>query len=359
MSWETSLSTFAWIFPAGRGNAAFLRTALNHGFILDMGGGELVDPVDFIKKNFLKNLSDYPENDGNKIAQAVLSHPHSDHIRQCAFLEAGDLYPTLLTCPNEKSEQEKLSWDRIENPENDADLTETYKKLYAKRTPPFQTILYESRLSVPNLEYGIYYIAPPTCDKLHESKSSNNEYGNCTSIMLYLRHGSHTILFPGDMTPEGMQHILEERRGMQKRFTRFKSSTIPLEASWHTTTGTQPSLKSQLKSFGLTILVAPHHGLESCYSTDLYNNIKGGKPNLVILSERRKRHENDGNTDARYQSEQGAVGVNVEIDGKIEVGRRSISTKDGHHILIVFSGNGLPKVYADKDPDNLIKKLPR
>ena len=357
MGWETSLCTFAWIFPVGRGNSAFLRTALNHGFILDMGGGELVDPVAFIKTNFLKKLSDYPEKNGQKIAQAVLSHPHSDHIRQCDFLGDGDLYPTLLTCPNDKSEQEKLDWDRIENPEGDAGLTDNYKKLYARRNPPLQTILYESMRSVPNLEYGIYYVAPPTCHKLHEAKSANNDYGNSTSIMLYFRHGSHTILFPGDMTPEGMKHVLEERSGMQKRFTRFRSSTVSAESSWHTSTGTQPSLKSQLKNYGLTVLVAPHHGLESCYSTDLYGAIKGGKPNLVILSERRKRHENDGNTDARYQGEQGAVGVDVEIDGKAEKGRRSLSTKDGHHILIVFSGTGVPKVYADKEPENLLKKL--
>jgi hypothetical protein len=357
MGWETSLSTFAWIFPVGRGNAAFLRSALNHGFILDMGGGELIDPVAFIRKHFLKKLSNYPEKEGKKVAQAILSHAHSDHIRQCAHLGSGDFYPTLLTCPNEKTKDEKLDWDRIENPEGDDDQTDSYKKLYAERNPPLQTILYESKRTVPNLEYGIYYVAPPMCHKLHEAESANNEYGNSTSIMFYLRQGNHSVLFPGDMTPEGMKHVLEERLGMQKRFTRFKSSTVPAEASWHTTTGTQPSLKSQLKTHGLTILVAPHHGLESCYSTHLYDAIRRGKPNLVILSERRKRHENDGSTDARYQGEQGAVGVDVEIEGKTERNRRSLSTKDGHHILIVFSGTGLPKVYADKTPENLLKKL--
>jgi len=358
MGWETSLSSFIWVFPVGRGNCAFLRTALNHGFILDMGGGDLVDPVDFIRKKFLGKLSKYPEADGHSIAQAVLSHPHSDHIRQCESLESGDLYPTLLTCPNDKVETERLDWDRIKNPDGDADLTETYKKLYADRQPPLQTIHHKAASSLPNLEYGIYYISPPQCDVLHEAESSANEYGNCTSIMFYFRQGKHTILFPGDMTPEGMEHVLEERSGAQKRFTRFSTTNVSEEASWHESTGLQPSLKSQLQHFGLTILVAPHHGLKSCYSEHLYKAIKGEKPSLVVLSERRKKHENDGDTHPCYQSEKGAVGMDVSIDAKKEKGRRSVSTKDGHHILIVFSETGPPKVYADQDPEQLIVNLP-
>jgi hypothetical protein len=358
MAWKDSQVSFVWIFPVGRGNAAFLRSALNNGFILDMGGGEFVDPVQFVKGHFIKDLDPYS---GGKIAQAVLSHPHSDHIRQCAELADGkDCHPALLTCPNTHVTLEMLNWDRIENPQKDEGLTDTYKKLYEKRNPPLQTIRYESVRSVPNVEYGIYYVAPPTCETLHEHESENNEYGNATSIMFYYRHGSHSILFPGDMTPEGITHLLNQRPGSHKRFTRFNqaSAEAPEQATWHEATGSQPSLKHQLSTYGLTVLVAPHHGLESCYSSDLYSAIKGGKPNLVVLSERRKAHENDGSTDGRYQSEAGASGMNVEIDGELETNRRSVTTKHGHHILILFAGTGVPKVFANKEPKRLLSKLP-
>ena len=47
--------------------------------------------------------------------------------------------------------------------------------------------------------------------------------------------------------------------------------------------------------------------------------------------------------------------MSVEIDGQKE-SRYSLTTINDHHILIVFSGAGAPKVYADKDIDKLLKK---
>jgi hypothetical protein len=39
MAWKNTAASYIWIFPTGRGNSAFVRTALNHGFILDLGTG--------------------------------------------------------------------------------------------------------------------------------------------------------------------------------------------------------------------------------------------------------------------------------------------------------------------------------
>ena len=35
----------------------------------------------------------------------------------------------------------------------------------------------------------------------------------------------------------------------------------------------------------------------------------------------------------------------------------SLTTKRGHHILIVFDGSGAPKVFAEKDPEKLLERL--
>ena len=357
MSWSDSLSTHIWIFCIGRGIAAFVRTGLNQGFIIDMGRSDDFDPAGFLEETFVEKLDPYKK---NKVAQVILSHPHSDHIAQSAKLRKDEkLYPTLLTSPHDKTNDddterdERLNWDRIENPEGTEELIQTYRKLYEPRTLPLQTINFDSRRTVPNLEYGIYYVRPPICESLHET--DDNKYGNSTSIMFYLRHGSHTILFPGDMTPEGMKHVLDEEDGVEKRYTQFNTEAHEAHPEWHEKTSNQPSLKSVLANRGLSILVAPHHGLESGYSEDLYGTIRGKKPELVVISERRHRKPTDGKIHPRYQSEDGASGLTVEIDGKEEK-RRSLSTVNGQHILIVFAGTGRPRVYADKDPEKLLEK---
>src|SRR5215831_18159236 len=122
MPWETSFDTHIWVFSVGRGNTAFIRTGMNHGLIIDLNGTDF-NSAKFIKDKFLPKLTLYKN---AKIAQAVLSHPHADHINQCRELEKGNpLWPTLLTCPHNKDfndgapSREKLNWNRIKNRDGD------------------------------------------------------------------------------------------------------------------------------------------------------------------------------------------------------------------------------------------------
>jgi beta-lactamase superfamily II metal-dependent hydrolase len=355
MAWDYSFDTHVWIFSVGRGNAAFIRTGMNHGFILDMNSTEF-DVAKFIKDKFVCKLDSYKD---NKIAQAILSHPHGDHIVQCSELKKGSpLYPTLLTCPHAKdsengSPNEKVNWTRICNRDTDAENVETYKSLYSNRNLPLQTIQYAAGRNIPNLEYGLFYIRPPVCEKLHPN--DDNEYGNSTSIMFYLRHGTNSVLFPGDMTPEGMEHILNEREGLEKRYTKFDSKWAANNGTHHAKTDGQPSLRSLLQQ-GLTILVAPHHGLESCHSPALFGAIKGGRPKMVVISERRKAHEGDGSTHPNYARDICSSGLRVQIEGREEI-KGCLTTKEGHHILAVLENSGGTKVYTEKDPEKLLAVL--
>jgi beta-lactamase superfamily II metal-dependent hydrolase len=352
MSWQDSFDTHIWIFGIGRGMAAFVRTGLNHGFIIDMGCSDEFQPAEFIRENFSTKLSKYKD---FRIAQAVLSHPHRDHIQQCDQLGNGKhLHAKLLSCPNDKQTGEEFDWDRIgeDDREGSAELVQTYRDLFAKRTPGLQTIQYETNRQLGSeLEYGLYYVRPPVCDSFHPD--DDNEYGNATSIMFYLRYGINTILFTGDMTPEGMRRVLDDGKGVEKRFTIFKSSFLRDHPNWFEKTSDQPGIRTLLEEYGLSVLVAPHHGLESCYSKDLYDAIEGGKPQLVVISEKRHTRPQDGKLHARYQREDGATGLNVFVDGTRQK-RYSVSTANGHHVLIVFNGTGVPKVYLDKDPKELL-----
>lgn len=355
MSWESSLDTHVWIFNVGRGVAVFVRTGMNHGFLIDTGSSEDFSPSEFIKEYLAPFLDKY---EGHCLAQAVHSHPHSDHIAECAKLSERGYTAGLITCPHDKKgteNDERLNWKRIVNPEGTDQLIADYKSLYADRNPPLQTIKHTDKGAVPpNLEYGIYYVRPPKCEELHES--DDNAYGNATSIMFYLRYGMNSILLPGDCTPEAMQHVLEEEEGSEKRYTVFSRAITNQHPEWHCKTLDQPPLKSLLGGRGLSILLAPHHGLESGYSPELYEAIKGGKPQLVVISEKEHTSDTDGQIHEIYESEDGAFGLRVEVEGISET-HRCLKTFDGYHVLIVFSGAALPKIYAEDTAEKLLEKL--
>ena len=362
--WYQSGCTFIWIFNVGRGVAAFVRTPLNHGILVDMGMSEDFDPCGFVESHILSRLSEYAHDDGDtpyearKIAQVILSHPHADHISQCQFLNKKSFEPSLLTCPHDKDgteRPEKVNWDRIENPEGTQASVDTYRSLYKTRKPGLSTMNTTSLSLSSGLEYGLYYLRPPICEILHVD--DDNCYGNATSLVIYFRHGDSSILFPGDITPEGLAHLLSEGDGAEKRYTIFRYHSSGEQKDWYKATLQQPSLKSNLQEHGLTFLVAPHHGLESGFSETLYRSIKTGKPNLVIISEKKHTSEQDGTVDRRYDSPAGASGMRVSVEGRQE-DRRVLSTEDGFHILIALSGTGsAPRVWAEKKPERLMDIL--
>lgn len=355
--WKDKFLTHIWIFNVGRGLSVFIRTPLNQGFIYDLGASEEFSPTAFIIKYLLPHLDKYKE---HEIAQMIISHPHADHISEIEAVaeENAKLYPTLLTCPHDKEHSdfpdEKINWKRIKNPKGTEKNTDIYKNLYAgkKRQLPLQTIRYDTDRYVPNIEYGIYYVRPPELDELFPK--DDQVYGNSMSMVLYYRHGIHSLLIPGDMLPEAFKYLLEEKNGMEKRYTVFDKQESLNHSDWHYTTSNQPSLKSNLQKFGLSVLVAPHHGLKSGYSEALYNGIKNGKPDMVAISEKRHLSETDGEVDKRYQPDVDSSSLAASIEGTTQ-SCNSVSTRNGQHILIVFEGTrGSPKIFMEKNPEKLL-----
>lgn len=344
MTWDQSSDLLVWVFNVGRGNAAFMRTPMNQGIILDMASSKDFSPTQHLRNKIIGKLSPYRN---KRIAQAILSHPHTDHIAECTELE-NELHPELITCPNDKLAAEAVKWSRIKNIDGTRSLGD-YRSLFESRTPPLQTIEYtSSRRPALEFAYGIYYVRPPVCDKMH---ADDNDYGNATSIVTYVKYGSNSILFPGDVTPEAMKKILDQSDGFEKRFTIFSADETRKNTDWHRVTGTQPSLKWLLSQFDLSILVAPHHGLESCYSPDLYGAIRSGKPQLVVISEKRKTSENHGSMHQNYQCKDGSSGLYVNFSDRREF-CNSVTTKSGH-ILIRMNGNGVPRIGASQDINEL------
>jgi hypothetical protein len=341
-----NFNSYVWIFNVGRGICILIITPFKYGILIDLGSSDEFSPIEFIKNTLLPKMQQY---NGFDLGQVLLSHPHADHISDIQNLN--NLTYNYLTCPHNKSEEEYFDFSKLEMHED----LKKYIEIITPRQLPLQTLQYTSRFTSPTQsEYGIYYIKPPIIKK-NIYKDNDYKYINGASILMYYKYGNNSILIPGDILPEAFEYLLDENEGTEKRYS-ILSYTNP-NNTWHLETSNQPSLSKQLKNHGLSVLVAQHHGLESGYCTKLYECIKEGKPKIVMISEKRHLSESDGKVDNRYQSKDGAIGHDAIIDGLLVKDNFSLSTRNGHHYLIVFSPDAIMKIYGDRDPNNLISKL--
>ena len=351
--WYKRFLTYIWVFNTGRGLSVCIRLPNNTGIMYDLGSNEDFSPAKYIKEHIAPRLARFKK---QSVSQCIISHPHADHISEIGEIESSknELYPALLTCPNDKDTDEAVDFDRFINDDN-RELIAKYRDTYKSRNPPLQSLPDSIGCNVPNVEYGLYYMKPPMVDEIYPK--DNQKYINGLSLIFYLRHGHNTVLIPGDLPPEIMKEALSPKSKLEKRYTYFSNKPASAADDFNMASSSQPSLAELLKDRGLSVLLTPHHGLESCFSEDLFKTIKGGKTKINIISEKRRVSESDGSVDSRYQDAQYSSGLNVDIDGKREK-RNSVSTKNGHHILIELPGTSEnPNIYLRKDPDDLMNIL--
>ncbi len=353
--WKESDKTYVWLFNVGRGLSICIRLPNNLGIIYDLGNSSDFSPCSFIESEIIPHLDKYSES--RNPAQLVISHPHQDHIQETKEINENDSFdPGLITLPHDKEvegqENEKLDFSRIENSDN-KDLIAEYKRIYEERTPPLQCLDAQKCEEVGGfVSYGIFYMRPPEVDSLHPS--NDHHYGNGVSICLYLRHNRHSIWITGDVTPEVHECILSGDKSIEKRLTYFSNQPEDTPADFHLKTSSQLSPKDLFGEHDLSLLVAPHHGLESCFCTALFDSIPGGKPLLNVVSEKRHLGENDGKVDDRYSSKDYSRGTYVDIEGG-QHHKRMVSTRNGHHMLFILGHDSLrPKVILRKDPYDLL-----
>lgn len=351
--WHQTLYTYIWVFNTGRGLSVCIRLPHNVGVLYDLGRSEAFSPAEFVSEHIAPSLTRYEK---RRLAQCFLSHPHADHIAEIREIADDDdsralLHPYLLTCPNDKAEGEEVNFGRVETDDN-AEIIRAYRDAYEDRKPPLRTIGNSVPCSVPSVEYGFYYMAPPQVDAVHQD--SDQLYCNGLSLVVYLRHGNQSVLVPGDITPDVLRSVLDCGASIERRYT-YLGSTDSDDDDLHERTSTQPVLSSLLSERGLSVLVTPHHGLESGYCQELFDAIRGGKPGINVISEKRHLSTSDGQVDECYQSKHGAIGLDVDIDGEMDR-RYSVSTRDGHHILLIFKGtDGKPHVYLRSKPEELLE----
>jgi len=236
-----------------------------------------------------------------------------------------------ITCQNDKETNKighSIDFKRINNPDEASDEIENYKSLYKGRNLPLSTLVQYNEDNLFNFKVGYYYLTHKQVTELFPKDDQN--YSNSLSLVLFLSYNNQSILIPGDITPEAFELIYSGK--CEKRFTDYSiKQGESKKKEWARSTVDQPILRSLLKK-GLTILVAPHHGLESGYPKFLIDDLGDNKPKLVLVSDKKHNSDNSGSTHQNYQN--GIASIGFKHKGEK---RYSLSTVSDGHIKIIFS----------------------
>lgn len=301
-----------WIFDVGRGFVSAIRTPAGKWIMIDLGASSDFNPVtDFMLKKLLVTNQEKKR----PISQLLITHPHNDHLTAIEEFDK-HIWPSLLTVPNDINHKNqppkgKINWDLVTN-QSDELTNYLREKMFPRRAPPLRATMDDQS---DGFYFKIYYLLPGICEEDPELLKAN--YTNNLSIMARLNYKGKVILFCGDMMKDGMSKILEHDHP-----------------------------KTALKNYGVDFLIAPHHGLRSSFSTELFAAMKGGKTRgLNIICERQTRKSSNEIVDERYGHRDYSLGHDVVINGE-KVRKRKIRTSVVGHIRITIYDNKRCRIVA-------------
>lgn len=278
-------------------------------FVIDLGKSGDFSPVDDFLLPLAKTRCFHKDPNKEykyKIDQLFLSHLDNDHTSDYASFDA-NFTPDYMTCP---SDNEKMDTKFRINRNKIGEITDNKKailKAMKGRNPsnplPLRTI-------IPNTDLNFIYPSNVEGDKNLESGYANN-----ISLALFLKCGDKTILLPGDLLKMGTKYLINNN-------THFRNL---------------------LSSKGVDYLVAPHHGLQSSFSSKLFETIKGNKTRLNIISEKTRVSDSDesrSDVDGRYYSSDYSTGEN-------SLGQYGVKTSLGHIVVDLDSEERDVKQYTE------------
>lgn len=301
------------IFNVGGALSSYIEYG-NTKIVIDLGKSQNFSPVNDFLIPYFEKKDLKKENNKFYIDQLIISHPHNDHISDIIDFDK-NFYPQLFTIHNDLEgikEEDKINWELVKNPNNDyVDYIQKY--MYDGRVPPLRP--YDTR----NL--FIYWISLKICEK----ELDKNNYANNISIVVYLRVNNHKVLFPGDIMKDGISYLIKNNSGF----------------------------RNKLKD-GVDFLIAPHHGLKSSFSTELFNNMKNNKTKrLNIISEKVSTKDTNRKIDSRYANKEYCEGKNNLSTITNPVYQRK--TSNGH--IFIDLSNKEPIVKIINNNDELLKEF--
>lgn len=269
------------VWDVKRGNAISLHLPNGRIVMVDCGSSEDCSPVMLLHSRYGVNL----------IHELIVTHPHADHMADLGTIHSLGMGPTVLYRPKGISE------DAIKSGNTDKSVVDSYlvaDKRYTAKLDPSDDI------ANPENTGGVRFrVFKPTA-------FSENDLNN-RSLVVVVSYGNEKILLTGDCTPAAMRELIEKE-----------------------------SFKAEIA--GTTIMVAPHHGHESCYCPELMDELKKNpKLRICIISDGKDTDE----VSAVNKYASWCSGLSFLYDGITPDFRKCLTTrKDGH--IVVDVGIGVP-----------------
>ena len=261
----------------GLGTSTFIKTDNDVNIIFDCG------------QNSETGKNAFDELNGEPLNYLILTHPHKDHIEAltCESFRRPEQMTKNGNIPKELIEEQ------IEKAENNYDkkIFKKYKELnehFTRQVPESQSY------ANPNNNGGInmdFFRPSPTSDEL-------NDY----SIAAFLCHDGYKILLMGDNTLSNIEDLLNDG-----------------------------NFKSEIEN--VDILLAPHHGRESCYSQEFMNHVN---PAITIISD--KPEDNNESASSKYSDN--SRGMTILKNGKHEF-RSCLTTRNDGDITVTINNSRL------------------
>ena len=219
------------VWDVQHGHAVYFQTPGGQDFVIDLGTGSYGDSdYEFSPLLHLKRKYDVVQLDG-----VIITHPHRDHLDD--IFNFAKLNPQILYRPTHLSERDI----RAGNQEGDKDIIDEYIAINNRFTGPIDPRT-DAFLPANNGGAQIDTFIPRSC----ATSNLNNH-----SIVTVISCAGSKIIIPGDNEPPSWNELLERQ-----------------------------DFVSAIK--GTYILLAPHHGRESGFSSELFKHIS---PYLTIISD--------------------------------------------------------------------------
>ena len=289
--------------------------------IIDLGTSADFSPVDnflipLAQKGHFRKITTSGGVEKYNIDQLFLSHLDNDHI--CDYESFRELfYPQYMTCPNDNDTQDsifKIIMDFFTGENKIRKLVLADMKMRTANVPgnPYGMSPSNPLVSTIPEIIKLFYIKPTECGNDEVLKSG---YANNISLVLFFHLRNKTLLMPGDILKEGMEHLIN----------------------------TRADFKKLLNDLGVDFLIASHHGLATSFSDRLFREIQGNKTRLNIISEKVREKDSDENrsvVDGRYYDSNYSTGAN-------SLKQNAVKTSMGHVVIDLETDETEIKQYAD------------
>ncbi|ADH61212.1 beta-lactamase domain protein [Thermoanaerobacter mathranii subsp. mathranii str. A3] len=248
------------VFDVAQGACSLLISPTGKREMVDFGCSRDWSPFNHVFKNLLG-----PD---QTLHRLVLTHHHGDHLSDIPNL--GSRRPELVL--RRRFEGQYYEAAKKSNSTEGQRYAEQFAKIFDSWTgEPDKSKVSEEAWG---MVFGHYQLSVDEAATV--SNSDNSLVNNCSFVRLY-KTPCAKILLTGDIEKEGLNLLLKSHRT-------FATDIL-----------------------GTNILVAPHHGHKTGFSTELFEAM--GKPDVVIAS----IISGDEYVDSRYSSSDFVKGIN---DGK-------------------------------------------